>query len=85
MVDPPSRPAFSNGHGVLTGRLAHGGNGERVAERHVPVAHGRDYADVTPLKGASHGAPAEATGVAVELTRVGETAGCAVPSARVVL
>jgi transglutaminase-like putative cysteine protease len=45
-------------HGVPTG------------EGHVLVARGRDYADVPPLKGIYHGAPAEALEVTVELTRL---------------
>ena len=31
--------------------------GADVAERHVLVAHGRDYSDVAPLKGVYHGGP----------------------------
>jgi transglutaminase-like putative cysteine protease len=41
-----------------------------VGERHVVVARGRDYADVRPLSGVYHGAPAHSLGVAVELTRL---------------
>lgn len=41
-----------------------------VAERHVLVATGRDYADVRPLSGVYHGPPADALGVTVELTRL---------------
>ncbi|MEO6712641.1 MAG: transglutaminase family protein [Mycobacteriales bacterium] len=41
-----------------------------VAERHVVVARGRDYADVRPLSGVYHGPPASALGVTVELTRL---------------
>ena len=41
-----------------------------VGECHVLVATGRDYADVTPLKGIYNGGPAESLGVKVELTRV---------------
>lgn len=41
-----------------------------VAERHVVVARGRDYADVRPLSGVYHGPPAESLGVTVELTRL---------------
>jgi len=40
-----------------------------VAERHVLVARGRDYADVRPLAGVYSGPPAQALGVTVELTR----------------
>ncbi|MEP7055268.1 MAG: transglutaminase family protein [Actinomycetota bacterium] len=41
-----------------------------VANRHVVVARGRDYADVRPLSGVYHGPPADALGVTVELTRL---------------
>lgn len=41
-----------------------------VAERHVVVARGRDYADVRPLSGVYNGPPAESLGVTVELTRL---------------
>ena len=41
-----------------------------VAERHVLVARGRDYADVRPLAGIYSGPAAEALGVSVELTRL---------------
>ena len=41
-----------------------------VAERHVVVARGRDYADVRPLSGVYHGPPAQSLGVTVELTRL---------------
>jgi len=40
-----------------------------VAERHVLVARGRDYRDVTPLKGIISGAPSATPDVLVELTR----------------
>ena len=42
-----------------------------VGERHVAVARGRDYVDVSPLKGVYHGSPPEALTVSVEITRVG--------------
>lgn len=42
----------------------------QVGERHVAVGRGRDYADVSPLKGVYHGAPAEALTVSVEITRL---------------
>lgn len=45
-------------------------NGMPVGERHVLVARGRDYADVTPLKGVYHGAPSTFLGVTVEITRL---------------
>jgi transglutaminase-like putative cysteine protease len=45
-------------------------SGSPVAERHVLVARGRDYADVAPLKGVYHGGPSRSLDVAVELTRV---------------
>jgi transglutaminase-like putative cysteine protease len=41
-----------------------------VDTRHVVVAHGRDYADVPPLKGMYHGGSSEALDVHVELTRL---------------
>jgi transglutaminase-like putative cysteine protease len=40
-----------------------------VGERHVLVARGRDYRDVTPLKGVYSGAPSSTPTVTVELTR----------------
>jgi transglutaminase-like putative cysteine protease len=45
-------------------------SGAPVRERHVAVARGRDYADVPPLKGIYHGAPASAQAVTVEVTRL---------------
>ena len=45
-------------------------SGADVAERHVLVARGRDYADVAPLKGVYHGGPSRGLTVTVELTRV---------------
>jgi transglutaminase-like putative cysteine protease len=45
-------------------------NGTPVGKRHVLVARGRDYADVTPLKGVYHGAPSTELGVVVEITRM---------------
>ena len=45
-------------------------NGVPAGTRHVTVARGRDYADVAPLKGVYHGAPAANLGVTVELTRL---------------
>lgn len=44
-------------------------NAVAVGERHVLVARGRDYRDVTPLKGIISGAPAATPDVLVELTR----------------
>jgi len=41
-----------------------------VNERHVAVGRGRDYADVSPLRGVYHGAPAENLTVSVEITRL---------------
>ncbi len=46
-------------------------NGVPTGPRHVVVARGRDYADVTPLKGVYHGSPASHLGVTVEVTRLG--------------
>jgi transglutaminase-like putative cysteine protease len=45
-------------------------SGAPVRERHVVVARGRDYGDVSPLKGIYHGAPANASRVTVEVTRL---------------
>jgi transglutaminase-like putative cysteine protease len=45
-------------------------SGSAVAERHVLVARGRDYADVAPLKGIYQGGPSRALAVTVEITRV---------------
>lgn len=45
-------------------------NGLSIDQRHVVVARGRDYTDVTPLKGVYHGAPASELGVTVEITRL---------------
>jgi len=45
-------------------------NDAEVAERHVVVARGRDYADVAPLKGIYHGPPVRAQDVTVEVTRL---------------
>jgi len=41
-----------------------------VAEEHVVVARGRDYSDVSPLKGVYAGGSSEALGVSVTLTRL---------------
>ena len=41
-----------------------------VGPQHVIVARGRDYADVTPLKGIFTGGPVERLEVKVELTRI---------------
>ncbi|OLB77447.1 MAG: transglutaminase [Actinobacteria bacterium 13_2_20CM_2_71_6] len=46
-------------------------NGVETAERHVVVARGREYSDVTPLKGVYNGAPSSELGVRVEVTRLG--------------
>ncbi|MDQ3577328.1 MAG: transglutaminase family protein [Actinomycetota bacterium] len=43
---------------------------DAVAEGHIVVARGRDYADVRPLSGVYHGPPVESLGVKVELTRL---------------
>ena len=45
-------------------------NGLTPGQRHVIVARGRDYTDVTPLKGVYHGAPSTGLGVTVEITRL---------------
>ncbi len=41
-----------------------------VAERHVVLGRGRDYADVSPLRGIYSGAPSVAMEVTVEVTRL---------------
>jgi transglutaminase-like putative cysteine protease len=45
-------------------------SGAPVAERHVVVARGRDYADVPPLKGIYHGPSGGDMQVTVEVTRL---------------
>jgi transglutaminase-like putative cysteine protease len=45
-------------------------SGAAVAERHVVVARGRDYADVPPLKGIYHGPTGSDMQVSVKLTRL---------------
>lgn len=45
-------------------------NGSPVGERHVIVGRAREYDDLAPLHGIFHGGPADALGVAVELTRL---------------
>lgn len=46
-------------------------NGIPAGERHVVVAHGRDYGDVTPVKGIYSGGGSQSIAVAVEVTRLG--------------
>jgi transglutaminase-like putative cysteine protease len=46
-------------------------NGEVPGLRHVKVARGRDYRDVSPLRGIYSGGAAHALDVGVELTRIG--------------
>ncbi|MDP3713130.1 MAG: transglutaminase family protein [Mycobacteriales bacterium] len=45
-------------------------NGIPAGERHVVVAHGRDYGDVTPVKGIYSGGGSQSIAVAVEVTRL---------------
>jgi transglutaminase-like putative cysteine protease len=45
-------------------------SGQPIGERHVLVARGRDYSDVSPLKGVLNGAPTSHLGVSVHLTRL---------------
>jgi transglutaminase-like putative cysteine protease len=45
-------------------------SGDPVAERHVVVARGRDYADVAPLKGVYNGGSSHELVVSVELTKI---------------
>ena len=44
-------------------------NGVRETERHIIVGHGRDYDDVSPLKGIYHGPASTQLGVVVEMRR----------------
>jgi transglutaminase-like putative cysteine protease len=44
--------------------------GKPVGQQHVAVAYGRDYDDVTPLKGTYAGAKSATLGVRVEVTRL---------------
>jgi transglutaminase-like putative cysteine protease len=45
-------------------------NGKPVGEQHVAVARGRDYDDVTPLKGIYSGPKSAGLGVVVEISRL---------------
>jgi transglutaminase-like putative cysteine protease len=45
-------------------------NGIPTGQRHVVVARGRDYRDVTPLKGVYHGPPSSHLGITVRVTRL---------------
>ena len=45
-------------------------NGAEVGERHVFVARGRDYSDVTPLKGVYNGPAAHSSDAQVTIRRV---------------
>jgi transglutaminase-like putative cysteine protease len=45
-------------------------NGVPTGQRHVVVARGRDYADVTPLKGIYNGPRSSHLGVTVDVTRM---------------
>ncbi len=45
-------------------------SGADVAERHVLVARGRDYSDVSPLRGVYNGPPAHSSDVRVTIRRV---------------
>lgn len=45
-------------------------NGVPAGERHVLVARGRDYGDVSPLKGVYSGGGSQSLGVVVEVTRL---------------
>ena len=46
-------------------------NNQRPAERHITVAWGRDYADVTPLQGVAYGGGEHELKVAVDVQRIG--------------
>jgi transglutaminase-like putative cysteine protease len=45
-------------------------SGDPIGERHVLVARGRDYSDVSPIKGVLNGAPTSHLAVNVNLTRL---------------
>jgi transglutaminase-like putative cysteine protease len=45
-------------------------NGVRHTARHILVGRGRDYGDVSPLKGIYHGPKSKGGGVVVEITRL---------------
>jgi transglutaminase-like putative cysteine protease len=45
-------------------------NGVRHTARHIVVGRGRDYGDVSPLKGIYHGPKSTGAGVVVEITRL---------------
>ena len=45
-------------------------NGEGIGVRHVVVARGRDYADVTPVRGVYAGRATHEASVTVQVTRV---------------
>jgi len=45
-------------------------NGVRHTARHIIVGRGRDYGDVSPLKGIYHGPKSTGAGVVVEITRL---------------
>jgi transglutaminase-like putative cysteine protease len=45
-------------------------SGSAIGERHVLVARGRDYSDVSPMKGVFNGGPATSLQVRVDLTRL---------------
>ena len=44
-------------------------NGRDVGERHIVVAYGRDYGDVSPMRGIFSGGPSRSVDVTVTLTR----------------
>jgi transglutaminase-like putative cysteine protease len=46
-------------------------NGIEIGDRHVRIGHGRDYSDVTPLRGVYSGAAASELFVSVSITREG--------------
>ena len=66
---PASRTPGSSG-GAATGTASTPPTASPAGQRHVIVARGRDYADVTPLKGVYHGAASTGLGVTVEITRL---------------
>ena len=45
-------------------------NNQLPGERHITVAWGRDYADVTPLKGVAYGSGKHKLKVSVDVKRI---------------
>ena len=66
------RTGTGQGRGTNGGRawLTCSTNGVPAGERHVRVAGGRDYGDVTPIKGVHSGGGSQSLRVVVEVTRL---------------